>query len=301
MEFACDPKTRFPCVRVADWFFSLLPLTKLQVERYISSGAAAQDYDALLRTPVAHQDELRALLWPRTLEKSCDYIEGGRYQFNQEVHWRASNGTTPIDNLLRRRPLEALRVEESLLATNLAHCVYRYNFKPKESVPQDWTPMDRILRWLGARQALEDESGTSPLPTPGEYGQAETRFQAVPAAEFIRAALQLTGIARGARRVLEILALRRRFQGERGLPFLARGVWELMSAKECRTVSAGKASDTWKPLARGNSPYLPGIGQKHAGHLVLIEHHPAIGCRPIFRAGEVMDHIEIKVKGDQLP
>lgn len=292
MKYARDKKTGFPCVLFGKHYVSLMPLAKVQVEQYIWSGARADDSRQLAgQRAVQDQDAFLELLRPEALEAGCDGLVGGRYRFDQKVHWLPGRGARSINLLLRRQPLGTPRTEEAVLATNLAHCAYDYEYGEDAPVPQAWSPIDRILRWLEARNPQEEHDGLGPLPTLDEYDGFVEEFGSRSSRQLIKDVLNSpVGLSRAARRILDVFVTKKRFADEQGLIFLERGIWELTADKASRHVFAGrKPGAAWKPMAVGASRFLPslqppraGLGKRPDRHLVLIEHHPAIGYRPMF-------------------
>jgi hypothetical protein len=287
-RFAFDKKTGFPCVcrPSSRWYLSLLPLTKVQVEQYIASGAAARDSLALQGQPRV-SISLRDMLRPRMVERYCDYFQAGRYAFDQEVFYESRSSTMPIDQLLARQPITAFEAEESLLATNLPHCDYGHEFSENESVPQAGSPLDQILKWLGTRQGLVGKNcrEAGPLLSIDEYERWTAASSSVAAVRYCAAVLPLLRhhSNRAARRILEQLVGRGRFGAQQGFPFWNHGIWELATTKVGRQVSAGEQPGVkWMVQACGKSSFLPSIVQQGGVHVLLIEHHPAIGCRPVF-------------------
>ena len=328
MQLGLDKRTFFPCVAIGDSgssFVSMLPLTKVQVEQFIwerwiddrqdeapFEGTAAhftKEFARLTDEEVfffpasgkrsgqikTMREQLRALLEPAAITESVDRLEGGRYEFDHDEDDRP----TPLTNL-RRQSLSQTSPPEALLATNLWHCIEEYNYSQLDRSPQRWSSVDVILRWLGAQQMDAKNCLRGRLPTLSEYGKILTSYKEFSSLHLMDACLKLRGLDNGARCILKLLCRKHktRFSEENGLPFLANGVWELTSELTDRTVLAGPEEDSGtkrRPVAVGRSRFLPGMVPGANGVMILIEHHPAIGFRPVFPA-DAVEAQEIQIR-----
>lgn len=263
-----DPVTRFPWIELPDRhggrFASVLPLTKVQVERYNWSGQAARDG-----------------LQAAELEDCCCQLRDKYYQFSAQMV--NDGGQVRLTQFMRRQPV-GLGPAVALLATNLPFTPLDWRGEdPRQTMPLERTPAWCVLRWLGARQGQM-------LPTCAEYGELGTF--ALPRTDYLEAVLQQEKrlhLDRVAVRILRCLRDDAHF-GRRGLPFAGKGIWEL--ASDCRVTfyfSGRGAQCRPRPAAVGCAPFLPSFFERNCdgdhstveARGITLEQHPLIGFRPM--------------------
>lgn len=290
VTFASDRATGFPVVRIAEnpaSYLSLLPLTKVQVERFIASGAAARQLGA---------DGAVSLF------QHVSALTDGTYESDQETVVAGMNRTT-IKTLLRRLPPDMRQVPENALATNIPLKVSGTVFRGNEQVPQPDSMLGAILQWLRTRHWDNPDpfTGFGGLPRLKEYQDAAQRFTE-PTARYLRMAIrsaEALGLDRLARRLLSEWIDNPLFANQTGLPFFHEGIWETVGELCSYHIQWGEHPETHhQVLAVGSCRLLPGLLESgFGGQRLFIDQHPCLGCRPVFNERGIQSKLELEVSG----
>lgn len=271
MQIGCDKKTGHPFVQFKeDLFISLFPLTKIQIERFVWSGAAA--LSGLSAEYIAR------------LERQVFTYQSDDLCFNEKAPSPSGNRTERVTKLMSRIPLPDITVEEALLATNISF------ISPGQTsvtqVPEASSDLHHILAWLGAVNG----EGIR-LLTSEEYGQLADMFSNSSSAylEVVGTMSQDAGLDRVLKRAVRKLCELGRLDRQKGLPFIQCGCWELIQDIHEIDVFVGDETGTYrKPMVVGRSRFMPEFSQQDLCRAVLIEHHPVIGVRPLLLRRELL-------------
>lgn len=223
IEFGRDPRTGFPCVRAEDMrdFVAVLPVTKLQAEEWIWREGA--------RNP----DGVTALM--ERLAVDC-----GGERFPDAVR------------RLERVPIGKLKMETALsvLASNLTQWTApEETHDVRAAFPTPSSEWGRLLDWLGGR-----------VPRYSEWRRAEDAFARVSTSELLH---QILTRWHGWPVFVESLLWKVRelaSRDARGLPFMGRGLYEMISDTEPLERLVGGLMQEVRPRVAGDSPIWPALG-----------------------------------------
>jgi hypothetical protein len=259
IHIAKDMRTEFPVVRAADagleWV-GLLPVTKLQVETWMTEGGmlAADDEDV--------KD------FQRRLELQEDFPEYP-YQFAEKLR-RVEPSRLTAENMA------------GVLATHLSLWTNDDDLAaPGITFPSRHSEWGRILRWLGARVVASRE-----------WKRTLNTFQHIATRDLLRAVLaQKIAWPENVAAILE--ALHQCFPAsERGLPFMRLGIYEVTAdRRRLEKVAAKQETRIFRPVAAGQCriwPALEGTGETE-WQTILQPALPMLGVRAWFSEAHVLE------------
>jgi hypothetical protein len=222
IEIARDARTGFPCLRCAGGsdFTALLPVTKLQAEEWI------------WREGLADVDAVAPLVERLGVHRAGD-------RFPAAVH------------KLERLPIGRLDSQTvlSVLASNLSlWTAPEETWTPRGTFPTPASEWGHLLRWLGGRVPRYDEW----LRTQDSFAQVRTE-------DLLHQVLKLRyawppAVERLLWKVRELVP-----RGARGLPFMGRGLYELIADTEQLERLTGGLRKEVRPQVAGDSPVWPSL------------------------------------------